>query len=234
MTAPILELCGVVKDYRSLRPLRIERLTLDPGEQLAIIGLNEVAAQVFINLVTGAVLPDAGEIQAFGRSTGTIEEGSQWLAIVDRFGIISQRAVLLNAFSVLQNLAVPFSLDIDPPPAEIVERAAALADEVGIDPSVRHRRVADLDAASRAQVRLGRAVALDPAVLLLEHPSAGLRRADVAPLERRVRAVAVARNAASLTLTGDPEFADLVASRVLTLELATGKLEERRRHWLRR
>jgi len=38
-----------------------------------------------------------------------------WLAAVDRFGIVSERAVLLDVLSVVQNLAVPFTLEIEPP-----------------------------------------------------------------------------------------------------------------------
>ena len=57
---PALELAGVVKDYRGLRPLRIADLVVEEGERVAIAGLDRAAAEVFVDLVNGALLPDAG------------------------------------------------------------------------------------------------------------------------------------------------------------------------------
>ena len=71
-----------------------------------------------MNLVTGASLPDAGSVDVFGHPTSAIADSTEWLAIVDRFGIVSDRAVMLEGLTVLQNLAVPFTLDIEPPSDE--------------------------------------------------------------------------------------------------------------------
>jgi ABC-type polar amino acid transport system ATPase subunit len=82
------------------------------------------------------------------------------------------------------------------------------------------------------RVRLGRAIALDPAILLLEHVSARLAREDVAALGAGMRAVAGGRGIALVAATADDTFARAVAGRVLTLEPATGRLKElRRRRW---
>jgi ABC-type arginine transport system ATPase subunit len=67
-------------------------------------------------------------------------------------------------------------------------------------------------------------VALDPAVLLFEHPTAEVARADIAGLASRCRAVASRRQIATVVLTADPDFAAAAASRVLTLEPASGRL----------
>ena len=50
-----------------------------------------------------------------GRPTSAINDSADWLATVDRFGIVSERAVLLDQLTVIQNLAMPFTLDIEPP-----------------------------------------------------------------------------------------------------------------------
>jgi ABC-type transporter Mla maintaining outer membrane lipid asymmetry ATPase subunit MlaF len=127
----VLEIDGVSHDYRALRPLRIQRLTIAPGESVAVLGLDRAAAEVLVHLVTGAALPDGGGIRIFGRETTAIADADDWLATVDRFGIVSERAVLLEQLSVIQNLAMPFSLEIEPPSADVRARAAALAVEVG-------------------------------------------------------------------------------------------------------
>jgi ABC-type transporter Mla maintaining outer membrane lipid asymmetry ATPase subunit MlaF len=231
VTGPVLELSGVVKDYRALRPLRIERLAVQSGEQVALVGFDPPAAEILVNLVTGAVLPDRGEVIAFGRATADIASGEEWLATADRFGIVSERAVLLGALSVIQNLAVPFSLEIEPPAPEVRERAERLAAEVGLTPAVADRRVGEIGAEMRARVRLARGLALDPDVLLLEHPTAGLSRSDVHRLARQVRDVGARRRVASLILTADLEFAAAAATRVLTLDPASGRLAETGRRW---
>jgi ABC-type transporter Mla maintaining outer membrane lipid asymmetry ATPase subunit MlaF len=228
VTSPILELTNTVKDYRGLRPLRIERLEVISSESVALVGLDEVMAEVFVNLVTGGALPDAGEVRIFGRSSSTISDSTEWLAVVDRFGIVSRRAVLLEAFTLLQNVAVPFTLDIESIPADVESRVVNLAREVGLPDAAWNSAVATLDAASQVRVRLARALALDPDVVLLEHPTVGVDRQHVGPLGEHIRTVARRRGAAVVALTGDNAFANAVATRVLTLDASTGRLTDRR------
>ena len=140
-----------------------------------MLGFDQPSAEVFVNLATGATLPDAGEVSVFGRPTAAIADSADWLATVDRFGIVSERAVLLDA------------LTVDPEPGDAVhagDRAAARrrararrgagarGRAAGGDRGTRRSR--ELDAAGRLRVRFGRAIALDPAVLLLEHASASV------------------------------------------------------------
>jgi ABC-type transporter Mla maintaining outer membrane lipid asymmetry ATPase subunit MlaF len=238
VSLPALEISGVIKDYRALRPLRVQELEVAAGEHVAVVGLDQPAAEIFINLVTGATLPDEGEIRVLGRSTSSVSDSSAWLEFVDRFGIVSERAVLLDAMSVLQNLAMPYSIDIEPLGDDLRGQAAQLARDVGVPDADWERRVGELDGAARLRVRLGRALALDPVVVLLEHPSAGLARGEVASIGREIRSRLQGRGAdarrqapASLTLTADPDFAHAVATRVLSLDAASGRLIPRRRGW---
>jgi predicted ABC-type transport system involved in lysophospholipase L1 biosynthesis ATPase subunit len=232
VTPAVLEFAGMSKDYRGLRPLRIAELRVAAGDHVAILGFDQASAEVFVNLATGATLPDAGEVSIFGRPTKAINDSADWLATVDRFGIVSERAVLLDALSVIQNLAMPFTLEIEPPPDEVRVRAEALAREVGLPETSWTKPVAEIDAAGWVRVRFGRAIALDPAILLLEHVSARLAREEVAALGAGMRAVAARRGIALVAATADETFGQAVAGRVLTLEPATGRLkEQRRRRW---
>jgi len=235
VTAPVLELSGVSKDYHGLRPLRIEQLTLAAGERVAMLGFDRPSAEVFVNLVTGAMLPDAGSIAMFGRPSASIQNSDEWLQVVDRFGIVSDRAVLLEQLTVAQNLAMPFTLDIEPPPDEIRVRAAALAIEVGVPEAMWPQPVSSVDALNHARVRLARALALDPAILLLEHASASLDRAAAPVFAKDVRRVAEGRRVALVAATADEAFARGLGARVVRLEPSTGRLndETRRGGWLR-
>lgn len=231
---PLLELSNVIRDYRGLRPLRIASLVLAAGDQLALVGFDRVTAELFVNLVTGAMLPDSGEIRLFGASTSSIADSAEWMRVVDRFGIVSERAVLLDGLSVIQNLAVPFSLEIEPVPADIRAQVTALAADAGLPSEILESPVGALDGALRARVRFARALALNPSIVLLEHPSVGVPRAAIEPLARDIQQVIGRRQVAALTLTADAEFAQVVAPRVLTLEAATGRLAESRSGWLSR
>lgn len=226
MTTPILDIAGVSKQYGALRPLRIERLQVSAGDQLALIGFDQPAAEVLIDVVTGAALPDTGSVVVFGDPTSAIADSDTWLASLDRFGIVTDRSAILEPFTVIQNLAVPFSLDIEPPPSDIRAKAIALAREVHIAEDTWDRPCHDLSPLARIRLRLARALALDPPLLILEHPSATIERGDVVAFGREVRALGLRRRLTAITLTMDRELAGAAATRTLTLEPATGRLKE--------
>ena len=106
MSSLLLEINDLVKDYQALRPLRIKSLTLVPGDLLAISGLDAVAAETFVHLVTGATLPDSGDIALFGHNTKTITDGEAWLKSLDGVGMVTARGIVIEMFTVLQNIAM--------------------------------------------------------------------------------------------------------------------------------
>jgi phospholipid/cholesterol/gamma-HCH transport system ATP-binding protein len=222
---PALHMRGVQKDYRGLRPLRIQELDVHAGESVALVGFDQITAEVFVNLATGAITPDEGDVRVFGQSTRDITDGEAWLASLDRFGLLSERAVLLDEMTVAQNLAVPFSLELDPIPDAVRRDVAALAKEVGLDEGDLLKGAGALNAAARLRVRLARAIALKPRLLLSEHPNASLAAADVPAFAADLGRVLSGRNLASVTLTADRTFASAIAERVLTLQPATGELK---------
>ena len=229
MTPLALEILDVSKDYRALRPLRLKRLAVGTGESVAILGFNQTSAEVFFNLVTGASLPDTGEVRLFGETTAAITDGEAWLSTLDRIGIVSDRAVLLEQLTVTQNLAMPFTLEVEPPPIEIRVRAERLAREVGLGESTWSTRLGATDAGVRARTRLGRAMAYDPKLLVLEHASATLAASESSAFACDVRRLAADRRIAVVAATADETFARGVAARVLVLDAASGELSERRR-----
>jgi ABC-type branched-subunit amino acid transport system ATPase component len=225
---PILEAVDVSKDYRGLRPLRILELAIAAGERVALVGFDQVTAEVLVNLLTGATLPDRGRVALFGRDTNAIVDASDWLTVIDRVGIVSERAVLLDGLTALQNLAMPFTLDVEPLGGEPRERAEALARELDLAPPAWNSAVGTLDVAVQMRIRLGRALALEPEVLLLEHASARLSTADASALAAAIARIAQSRRIAVVALGVDAAFARGVATRVLTWDPASGRLAARR------
>ncbi len=129
----VLEILGLSKQYSGLRPLRIRELSINAGERVSIGGLDAGAGELLVNLVTGASVPDQGDVRVFGQRTADIANGDAWLDLLERFGIVSPRGVLLEGSTLLQNLAMPFTLAIDPVSDDVATRVQALAKECGID-----------------------------------------------------------------------------------------------------
>lgn len=228
----VVELRGVTKDYRSLRPLRLERLELRQGQSVAILGMDLPMAEILVNLITGATLPDTGEVNVFGRATNDISSAQDWVGTLDRFGLISDRAVLVEQFTVEQNLALPISLDISDMSPELRARVRSLADEVSLTDELAVPTGA-LSPASRLRLRLGRALTLEPRVLLAEHPNALATPAELPAIAADLARIIEARGLAALIVTADRTFASAVADEVLTLEPATGVLRPATSGWRR-
>ncbi len=226
---PVLHIANVRKNYQGLRPLRVRELVVTAGQQVALSGLNAGAAEVLVNLVTGASVPDEGEVRVLGHRTSDLTNGDEWLASLDRFGIVSPRAVLLDGVSVLQNLAMPFTLQIDPIPPDILDRALTLAAETGIPAECLNGPIAALSEDARTRIHLARAVALDPALLILEHPTATLPRDAARPFGRTLQSVTRARGLTTLIISEDAPFSEAAASRRLTLNVGTGEVRPVRR-----
>ena len=221
----LVELSEVTKDYRGLRPLRIKHLELRAGEAVALLGVDAAMSEVLINLITGAQLPDSGEVRIFGRPTTSITGVDDWVAELDRFGLISERAVLVDRFTALQNLALPLSLEIDHPPPALQAEVRHLAAEIGLTDQDLASPTAALGAAAQLRLRLGRALALRPRVLLAEHPNARLAGSELAGLAADIARVTRNRGLASLVTTADVAFASALTERVLELQPASGLLK---------
>lgn len=241
MSAPLLEIRGLVKDHQALRPLRVRELTVVPGAAITLTGLDAPAAEMFVHLVTGAALPDEGEIALFGTNTRSITDATAWLHTLDRLGLVSHRAVLVEVLSVIQNVAMPLTLDVDPIDPAFKPAAEALAREVGIPESAWDVALGRADAEVTFRVRLARALAPGPSLIIAEHPSAGLPREAVSRVAADTARAAAARGAAMVTLTADPAWAEAAGGEVLTLQPGSGELvaaggfvERFKRMWGRR
>jgi ABC-type lipoprotein export system ATPase subunit len=224
VTPPRIEIVGVTKNFAGLRPLRITRLVVQSGDCLALAGFDAAAAEVFVNLVTGAAVPDEGDVRVAGHNTRDIATDTEWLSSLDRFGIVTERAILLEAMSTAANLALPFTLAIDPMPADVHARVVAMAAEVGLAEARLAVPVSTLSAEERLRVHLGRALGVDPEVLLLEHPTARLDAGASEAVGQALRQIVSVRRLALVALTEDDRFAQAAGASRFRLKPATGEI----------
>jgi putative ABC transport system ATP-binding protein len=221
--SPLINLRSVVKGYQALRPLRIRELSVQPGDVISLGGLDSQAAEIFVHLVTGAMLPDDGEVVLFGQNTRSITDGDAWLRSLDGVGIISGRGVLIEAFTILQNVAMPFSLDVDPINPGVLPQAMAVAREAGLDAATWDRPVGGTSAESQMRAHVARALAQDPRLLIAEHPTATLPRDRAGRFGADLARIANARGVALIALTADDAFASALGGKRLILDGATGQ-----------
>jgi ABC-type transporter Mla maintaining outer membrane lipid asymmetry ATPase subunit MlaF len=231
----LVEIRSLTKDYHALRPLRIAELTLREAQSVALVGLDRAMAEVLVNLITGATLPDTGTVSVFAHQTDSIQTADAWVKMLDRFGLISERAVLVDRFTAEQNLAMPLSLDIEDMPASLRTRVRELAEEVGLPAAEINTPTGALRPSSQLRIRLGRALAMGPRVILAEHPNALTTQDDRAAFAVDYARIMSARQLASVVVTADRSFAAAIADEVLMFEPATGVLESLSgwRRWFR-
>ena len=147
---------------------------------------------------------------------------------MERFGIVSDRIVLLEAMTVAQNLAIAFDLAIDPVPPDVHDAGRDAGGEVGIERLSSRRGLPTAFRSLRSRVYLARALALDPAIIVLEHPTAqlvagrgeGVRGHREGRLPRR-------RGLTTVGLLMDERFAKATGGRLLVWQPATGEVRER-------
>lgn len=225
-SAALVDIQGLVKNYGSLRPVRVTSLTVRRGERIALMGLDRAAAEMFVTLVTGAALPDEGSVRLFGQLTTEIQDSDRWLALLDGLGMVSDRAVLIEQYTVAQNIAMPFTLELEPIAADVLPRVVDLAREVGLDEDALETPVGRATPLVQARVRLARAVALEPALVLAEHPSATLPREAVSDFARDVSRVARTRGIGLVALSADKELIRALDATPLVVEPATGRVRK--------
>lgn len=225
MSDLLVGLRDVTKNYQGLRPLRVAHLELRTGQSVALLGFDQVTAEVLVDLITGATPPDTGEVTVFGEPTTAIPDEAAWLALLDRIGLLSERAVLVEQFSAEQNLILPFTLDLESVPDAVRIRVHQLGEEVGLTREDMRTPAARLTPPARLRIRLGRALALEPRVLLAEHPNAAVSADDTAAFAADLSRIIAKRRLAALVMTADRTFASAVSSEVLTLQPGTGELK---------
>ena len=221
----LVELIGVRKDYAGFRPLRIRQLSLRKGDRIVLTGLDAGGAEVFVHLITGAALTDDGDVRIAGADTRAIATDTEWLASLDRFGIVTDRAVLIDRLPIAANLALPLTLTIDPMSAETRRQVDGLAAEVGLQNARLDQPASTLTPDERVRAHLARALALNPSLLILERPTAGIDdREHARALGVTLRALSLARGLGWIALTDDDAFARASGGTRLRLEPETGEL----------
>jgi putative ABC transport system ATP-binding protein len=186
-----------------------------------------------VHLISGAAVPDEGRVSVAGQDTRDIATDSEWLLSLDRFGVVTRRAVLLDTLSTAANMALPLTVSIDPMADETRRIVESLASEVGLELDRLDVPCGALDALDRTRLHLARALALNPAIVILEQPTADLRDdRSRSEMGRALRRVSEVRGIGWLAFDDDRVFAAESGGARWRLDVRTGDVTRQR--WWRR
>jgi phospholipid/cholesterol/gamma-HCH transport system ATP-binding protein len=142
------------------------------GSAFCLLGRSGVGKSVTLKLLIGLLQPDEGDIVVRGRRVPSLSP-SDLSALRKRMGFLFQQSALFDSISLGENVAFPIRRSGKLEEAEIRERAERGLEQVGLGGQY-GKMPSELSGGMRKRAGLARALALDPEVLLVDEPSAGL------------------------------------------------------------
>ncbi len=142
------------------------------GEAVCILGKSGTGKSVTLKTIMGLMTPDAGRVFVQGQPV-TDASRDELSEIRQHLGFLFQNAALFDSISVGENVAFPLRRHTDLNDAEIDEIVAERLEDVGLEDAYA-KMPGELSGGMKKRVGLARAMALEPAILLVDEPSAGL------------------------------------------------------------
>ncbi|WP_431469068.1 ABC transporter ATP-binding protein [Sphingosinithalassobacter sp. LHW66-3] len=209
-----------------------ENLDLDVyrGEILGIVGGSGTGKSVLMRSIIGLQNPDEGEIRVFGEDTRDSDPTEQ-VEVRKRWGVLFQGGALFSTLTVSENVQVPireFYRGMDP--AMMQEIAAYKVVMTGLPAEAGPKYPSELSGGMRKRAGLARALALDPELLFLDEPTAGLDPVGAAAFDEQTRSLQRTLGLTVFLITHDLDTLHAICDRVAVLAdkrvIAVGTIDE--------
>lgn len=214
--APVVAVKDVHKSFGSQNVLNGISVSVKRGETLAVLGRSGTGKSVLLRLIIGLERPDSGSVRIHGQDIAGLAL-DQLGEIRKKMGFLFQHAALYDSLNVEQNVAFPLQHHKKRmSKAEQQDRVMELLSEVDME-SAAAKMPADISGGMQKRVGLARALALEPDILLLDEPTAGLDPISAAEIDDLVLKLQQEHHMASIVVTHDLHSAKTIANRLALL-----------------
>jgi phospholipid/cholesterol/gamma-HCH transport system ATP-binding protein len=223
-----IRLRALSKSFDDQRVLNSVNLLVARGETMTVLGRSGTGKSVMLKLLIGLQKPDSGTIEINGEEI-TAMSLDELNRVRKTIGFLFQGAALYDSLSVEENVAFPLRRHMKMSDDERHARVRDLLARVGVDDAAA-KMPSDISGGMKKRVGLARALALDPQIMLLDEPTAGLDPITAGEINELIRELQKERNTSSVVVTHDMRSVRTVADRIALLNegniVAEGTLEE--------
>jgi phospholipid/cholesterol/gamma-HCH transport system ATP-binding protein len=173
MSEPLVEVRGLVNRFGTQTVHDRLDMTVERGEVFGIVGGSGSGKSVLLRSILGLQRPQAGEVRLQGRMLNELGD-AELRDIKATYGVTFQQGALFTSLTVLQNVQLPMLEHLHLSPRALEELALLKVRLVGLPDEAAQKYPAQLSGGMIKRAALARALALDPALLMLDEPTAGL------------------------------------------------------------
>jgi phospholipid/cholesterol/gamma-HCH transport system ATP-binding protein len=206
---------GLRKTFGEQRVLDGIDLTVAEGETVAVLGRSGTGKSVLLKLLVGLEEPDAGEIRICGQPVRKLEPRGL-NEVRKKVGFLFQQAALYDSLTVGENVDFPLARHTRLSTGERRKRVQQLLSDVGLEEDL-DKMPSQISGGMQKRVGLARALALDPQMLLLDEPTAGLDPITASEIGKLIAELKERRKITSVVVTHDIRGARSFADRLVLL-----------------